>query len=418
MLLTKKRLHTIRKTRLQSRKRYKKAKKGKGRRRRRRGRSFRRKRRALNLRKKTLKNYKGGNRESILFLLPIPNNKRSEISQLLLVKVKKDFFTNHFNNYFVRYQPQLEKITLAPPAMNQLEQSLGERGLIPRQYRTKKQIEEVNNGLFVLNTKLNMESDSNFISDLNSQLLRLQKNNPNSKEKTIRDAVAKAISEGGEIVIGGPDKPQPPVPAPPLQQPVQQMEGPPAADPGTSPPPIEDDTDEDTDEDTYEDTDDEQQPVVPPPGKRKIQKIKLPSPIVKPTVPSDKPDKPVVQPPDPAGSSLGPLPPIDKPEKPHKLDVIPVAVEGDHCDDKNKCADGYYCNPQNVCQSDDSPPEEVEEDIQEEIEEDITVEPDPLRPSVPPSPQAPGPAKVPKPAAPAPPAPAPPARRMALTRSN
>ena len=169
MLLTKKRLHTIRKTRLQSRKRYKKAKKGKGRRRRRRGRSFRRKRRALNLRKKTLKNYKGGNRESILFLLPIPNNKRSEISQLLLVKVKKDFFTNHFNNYFVRYQPQLEKMTLAPPAMNQLEQSLGERGLIPRQYRTKKQIEEVNNGLFVLNTKFHQFSVFLFVLRQGSQ---------------------------------------------------------------------------------------------------------------------------------------------------------------------------------------------------------------------------------------------------------
>ena len=53
MLLTKKRLHKIRKTKLQSRRRYKK-RGGKRRRRRRRGKSFR-KRRALNLRRKSLR---------------------------------------------------------------------------------------------------------------------------------------------------------------------------------------------------------------------------------------------------------------------------------------------------------------------------------------------------------------------------
>ena len=57
MLLSPKRLQTIRKTKLQSRKRYKKGKRGKGRKRKKRGRSFRRKRRALNLRIKTLKKY-------------------------------------------------------------------------------------------------------------------------------------------------------------------------------------------------------------------------------------------------------------------------------------------------------------------------------------------------------------------------
>ena len=54
MLLTKKRLHQIRKSKIQSRKRYRK--RGGKRKRRHRGRSFRKKRRPLNLRKKTLKN--------------------------------------------------------------------------------------------------------------------------------------------------------------------------------------------------------------------------------------------------------------------------------------------------------------------------------------------------------------------------
>ena len=90
MLLTKKRLHKIRKTKLQSRRRYKK-RGGKRRKRRRRGKSFR-KRRALNLRRKSLKKYlqHGGNGNDLLFILPkafAPGE--SVVNTLFLMKSNK-----------------------------------------------------------------------------------------------------------------------------------------------------------------------------------------------------------------------------------------------------------------------------------------------------------------------------------------
>ena len=69
MLLTKKKLHKIRKSKIQSRKRYRK-KKG-GRRNRRKNKSFRKRRKALNLRKRTLKyKKKGGGRNELFVILP------------------------------------------------------------------------------------------------------------------------------------------------------------------------------------------------------------------------------------------------------------------------------------------------------------------------------------------------------------
>ena len=69
MLLTKKKLYKIRKSKIQSRKKYKK-KKG-GRRNKRKNKSFRKRRKALNLRKRTLKyKKKGGARNELFVILP------------------------------------------------------------------------------------------------------------------------------------------------------------------------------------------------------------------------------------------------------------------------------------------------------------------------------------------------------------
>ena len=97
MLFTKKRLHKIKKTKNQSRKKYKKIRGG---RRRRRGRSFRR-RKHFNLRTKTLKNYKkqrGGNNKN-LFIIPM-RNKSNGFSKLQLVEVDstyRDFKTSAYH---------------------------------------------------------------------------------------------------------------------------------------------------------------------------------------------------------------------------------------------------------------------------------------------------------------------------------
>ena len=87
MLLTKKKLYKIRKSKIQSRKRYKK-KKG-GRRNRRKNKSFRKRRKALNLRKRTLKYKKRGGARNELFVI-LPKEKTGNlVRSFVLARITK-----------------------------------------------------------------------------------------------------------------------------------------------------------------------------------------------------------------------------------------------------------------------------------------------------------------------------------------
>ena len=86
MLLSRKRLYRIKKTRQQSRKRRKRRNKKKYKKRKRAG--SRRKRRALNLRKRTMKSYKGGfNKQNLSFIIPYFNEREGK-QELYLVTHK------------------------------------------------------------------------------------------------------------------------------------------------------------------------------------------------------------------------------------------------------------------------------------------------------------------------------------------
>jgi len=90
MLLTKKRLHRIKKSKYQSRKKYQKGGKKK-RRKRKRKRSFRKRRKALNLRRKSLKKYnqRGGTRDELIMLVPtIHHEHPTKVSALMFIKTK------------------------------------------------------------------------------------------------------------------------------------------------------------------------------------------------------------------------------------------------------------------------------------------------------------------------------------------
>ena len=217
MLLSPKRLQTIRKTKLQSRKRYKKAKRGKGRKRRKRGRSFRRKRRALNLRIKTLKNYKsqrGGvipaDKKSILFFLPALNKNNPQISRLLLVKVEKDFFIKHFNPTLVQPPPSGIAFASRPNAgvILNIYKSILKTGKLPEQYN--KVMEKIQP--FHLKYGLNMQSNSNFISDLNSKLLNTQENLPEGTSQ--QELINIIIKIWGSVCVGNSCELTDPMPKP------------------------------------------------------------------------------------------------------------------------------------------------------------------------------------------------------------
>ena len=86
MLLTKKKLYKIRNSKIQSRKRYKKKKKG---RKKRKNKSFRKRRKALNLRKRTLKYKKKGGARNELFVV-LPKEKTGNlIRSFVLARITK-----------------------------------------------------------------------------------------------------------------------------------------------------------------------------------------------------------------------------------------------------------------------------------------------------------------------------------------
>ena len=87
MLLSRKRLYRIKKTKQQSRKRRKRRNKKKYKKRKRAG--SRRKRRALNLRKRTMKSYKGGyNKQNLSFVIPYFNAVLASIISALKIIFK------------------------------------------------------------------------------------------------------------------------------------------------------------------------------------------------------------------------------------------------------------------------------------------------------------------------------------------
>ena len=104
MLLTKKRLHRIKKSKYQSRKKYQKGGKKK-RRKRKRKRSFRKRRKALNLRRKSLKNYnqRGGTRDELIMLVPtIHPEHPTKVSALMFIKTKDPVIKNRMISAFIQ----------------------------------------------------------------------------------------------------------------------------------------------------------------------------------------------------------------------------------------------------------------------------------------------------------------------------
>ena len=107
MLLTKKRLHRIKKSKYQSRKKIPKGGKKKKGRKRKRKRSFRKRRKALNLRRKSLKNYnqRGDTRDELIMLVPtIHPEHPTKVSALMFIKTKDPIIKNRMISALYRVE--------------------------------------------------------------------------------------------------------------------------------------------------------------------------------------------------------------------------------------------------------------------------------------------------------------------------
>ena len=188
MLLTKKRLHRIKKSKYQSRKKYQKGGKKK-RRKRKRKRSFRKRRKALNLRRKSLKKYnqRGGTRDELIMLVPtIHHEHPTKVSALMFIKTKDPIIKRRMISAFIQGRDIEFRRFVFKMLDDGIYDDIKNMGLRGGKYIRLPEGQHLNT---------DDEKDLEYLVKLNLTLLGIQKKNPQLSSREIESKIAILASQ-------------------------------------------------------------------------------------------------------------------------------------------------------------------------------------------------------------------------------